>query len=127
MCLNLKAFAKMVNFLSLTAVLSQISWVQKLGPRPPALAWLWLSHSPGQAKAHLRPKVRPGLAFGLRPEPAHHYPTLLKSNQFIMTPFSLSLSLPRQISKFVCVEHMQILFFCSKVCTQNSLSNQKIK
>src|ERR1700761_5123132 len=53
----------MVNFLSLTATLSQISWVQKPGPRPLALAWLWLSHTPGQAKAHLRPKVRPGLAW----------------------------------------------------------------
>ena len=34
MCLNPKTFVKMVNFLSLTAVLSQISWVQKPGPRP---------------------------------------------------------------------------------------------
>ena len=35
----------MVNFLSLTATLSQILWIQKPGPRPPALAWLWLSPS----------------------------------------------------------------------------------
>ena len=42
---------------------SKFTWVQKPGPRPPALAWLWLSYSPGQAKAHLRPGLAwPSLA-----------------------------------------------------------------
>src|SRR5208282_1637325 len=48
---------------------------------------LWLSRILGRAKSRLRPKFWPGLArlflawlgpaFGLRPEPAHHYPQLL--------------------------------------------------
>ena len=60
MCLNLKTFVKMVKLLSLAANLGYIPRVQKLGPRPTALAWLWLSKNSGQAKAHPRPKVRPG-------------------------------------------------------------------
>ena len=45
--------------------------------------WLWLGKISSQAKSRLRPTVwpglarlflaRPGLASGLRPEPAHHY------------------------------------------------------
>ena len=42
---------------------SHISRVQKPGPRPTALAWLWLYKNSGQAKAHSRPKVRPSLAW----------------------------------------------------------------
>src|SRR6267378_3298630 len=60
MCLNLKTFVKMVKLLSLAANLGYIPRVQKPGPRPMALAWLWLSKNSGQAKAHPRPKVRPG-------------------------------------------------------------------
>src|SRR6266446_9045636 len=62
MCFNVKKFVKMVKNLSLTATLGHIPRVQKPGPRPTALAWLWLSKTSGQAKAHPRPKVRPGLA-----------------------------------------------------------------
>ena len=50
----------MVKLLSLAANLGYIPRVQKPGPRPMALAWLWLSKNSGQAKAHPRPKVRPG-------------------------------------------------------------------
>src|SRR6267378_3642026 len=63
MCLNLKTFVKMVKFLSLAANLGYIPRVQKPGPRPMALAWLWLSKNSGWAKAHPRPKFRPGLAW----------------------------------------------------------------
>src|SRR6267143_414266 len=60
MCLNLKTFVKMVKLLSLAANLGYLPRVQKPGPRPTALAWLWLSKNSGRAKAHPRPKVRPG-------------------------------------------------------------------
>src|SRR6267378_2240505 len=63
MCFNVKTFVKMVKNLSLTATLGHIPRVQKPGPRPTALAWLRLSKTSGQAKAHPRPKVRPGLAW----------------------------------------------------------------
>ena len=69
----------MLKILALTANLSHIPRVQKLGLRPMALAF----YIPGQAKSWLKPKVRPSLAqlglawlgpaSGFRPEPAHHY------------------------------------------------------
>ena len=73
-----KFIVKMVKKLFLAADLGHISRVQSHGPGEQ----LWLSNIPGQAKSHLRPKVRPslaqlflawlGLASGLRPELAHH-------------------------------------------------------
>ena len=54
----MKFIVKMVKKLCFAADLGHISRVQSHGPGQQ----LWLSNILGQAKSHLKPKVRPGLA-----------------------------------------------------------------
>ena len=84
MCFNVKIFVKMLKILALTANLSHIPRVQKLGLRPTALAFLYprLGQKPAQAKSQARLFLAwLGPASGFRPELAHHYWHLLRGQE----------------------------------------------